>query len=200
MLPICVCLLFQQVDLGNVCTYVSICIKIIHIDIFNSNSELHHFYLALEMHSNLFSSKMAISCTKAAFIFHLLYLTIHVQQSLNSSPTPTLAIYYQKQFICKFIFLHIEGVQNRPLCHEKFELKSEVAFFLNFLTCLKAELAKRTQRNSSIINPFPLNNRGRLTHWSLELNSHTQTDCHTLSYNPSILLRAPLSSLKAVFP
>lgn len=137
----------SQVDSGNVCTYVSICIKIIHIYIFNSNSELHHFYLALEMHSNLFFSKMAImTCTKAAFIFHLLYLTIHVQQSLNNSPTPTLAIYYQKQFICRFIFLRIEGVQNRPLCHEKFELKSEVAFFLNFLICLKAELPKRTHR------------------------------------------------------
>lgn len=119
------CVFIQYVDSGNVCTYVSIRIKIIHIDIFHSNSGLPHFYLASEIHSNLFSSKVAImTCTKAAFIFHLLYFTIHVQHVLNNNPTPTLAIYYQKQFICRFIFLWIEGVQNRPLCHKRFDLKT----------------------------------------------------------------------------
>lgn len=71
--------------------------------------------------------------------------------------------------------------------------------FQKFLTCLKAEPPKRTQKNSIAINPLPRNNQRRLIsyHWKLKVSTSYLTR-HFLKciISPTFLHKGPLSFQK----
>lgn len=90
-------------------------------------------------------------------------------------------------------FFELKTFQNQQMQEETFS---------EFPSLLKNRCSKK-KKNSIVINPLPENliHQARLTLIRGEERRnqyHTWTDCHTLSYLPSILLRVHLSFLKII--